>query len=75
MTITKKDCKLAGVENIEGYYKSILERYNKKEYKIAYRMYSFLSDKAKVLAALYNNSKPQGLGFLHFNPTNRDDFC
>jgi len=24
--------------------------------------------KAEVLAALYNNSKPQGLGFLHFNP-------
>jgi hypothetical protein len=24
--------------------------------------------KAKVLAALYNNSKPQGMGFLHYNP-------
>lgn len=24
--------------------------------------------KAEVLAALYNNSKPQGLGFLHFDP-------
>lgn len=23
-------------------------------------------DKAKVLATLYNNSKPQGLGFMHF---------
>lgn len=26
-------------------------------------------DKAEVLAALYNHSKPQGLGFLHFDPT------
>ena len=25
-------------------------------------------DKADVLAALYNNSRPQGLGFLQFNP-------
>ncbi len=25
-------------------------------------------DKSKVLAALYNASKPQGMGFLHFNP-------
>jgi len=25
-------------------------------------------NKAEVLAALYNCSKPQGLGFLHFNP-------
>lgn len=25
-------------------------------------------NKAEVLAALYNNSKPQGLGFLHFDP-------
>jgi hypothetical protein len=25
-------------------------------------------DKAAVLAALYNNSMPQGLGFLHFKP-------
>jgi hypothetical protein len=25
-------------------------------------------DKAEVLAALYNNSKPQGLGFLHYTP-------
>lgn len=24
-------------------------------------------NKAEVLAALYNNSKPQGLGFLHFD--------
>jgi hypothetical protein len=24
--------------------------------------------KAKVLAALYNNSKPQGMGFLRYNP-------
>ena len=24
--------------------------------------------KAKVLAALYNNSHPQGMGFLHFDP-------
>lgn len=24
--------------------------------------------KASVLAALYNASKPQGMGFLHFNP-------
>lgn len=24
--------------------------------------------KAHVLAALYNNSRPQGLGFLHFTP-------
>ena len=23
--------------------------------------------KAKVLAALYNNSKPQGMGFMHFD--------
>ncbi len=26
-------------------------------------------DKAEVLAALYNASKPQGMGFLHFDPT------
>ena len=25
-------------------------------------------DKAEVLAALYNNSKPLGLGMLHFTP-------
>lgn len=25
-------------------------------------------DKAQVLMSLYNNSHPQGLGFLHFNP-------
>ena len=25
-------------------------------------------DKAEVLAALYNNSHPHGLGFLHYNP-------
>ena len=25
-------------------------------------------DKAAVLAALYNSSRPLGLGFLHFNP-------
>ena len=25
-------------------------------------------DKAAVLAALYNNSKPQGMGFLHYDP-------
>lgn len=25
-------------------------------------------DKAEVLAALYNASKPQGLGFLHYTP-------
>jgi hypothetical protein len=25
-------------------------------------------DKAAVLAALYNNSRPVGLGLLHFNP-------
>jgi hypothetical protein len=25
-------------------------------------------NKAEVLAALYNNSKPQGMGFLHFTP-------
>jgi hypothetical protein len=25
-------------------------------------------DKAEVLAALYNNSRPQGMGFLHFEP-------
>lgn len=25
-------------------------------------------NKADVLAALYNNAKPLGLGFLHFNP-------
>ena len=25
-------------------------------------------DKAEVLAALYNASKPQGMGFLHYNP-------
>ena len=26
-------------------------------------------NKAKVLAALYNNSKPHGLGILHYDPT------
>lgn len=26
------------------------------------------NNRAKVLAALYNNSKPQGMGFLHFDP-------
>ena len=26
-------------------------------------------DKGDVLATLYNSSKPQGLGFLHFDPT------
>jgi len=26
------------------------------------------SDKAEVLAALYNNSHAQGMGFLHFTP-------
>jgi hypothetical protein len=26
-------------------------------------------DKSAVLAALYNNSKPQGLGFLHYEET------
>ena len=26
-------------------------------------------DKAAVLAALYNRSRPQGMGFLHFDPT------
>jgi hypothetical protein len=26
-------------------------------------------DKAKVLAALYNNSQPIGMGFIHFNPS------
>uniref|UniRef100_A0AAU8B7B7 Uncharacterized protein n=1 Tax=Dulem virus 39 TaxID=3145757 RepID=A0AAU8B7B7_9CAUD len=25
--------------------------------------------KSEVLATLYNNSRPQGLGFLHFDPT------
>lgn len=25
-------------------------------------------DKATVLAALYNRSRPQGMGFLHFDP-------
>ena len=25
-------------------------------------------DKAEVLAALYNSSRPQGMGFLHFTP-------
>lgn len=25
-------------------------------------------DKGEVLAALYNNSKPQGMGFLHYTP-------
>lgn len=25
--------------------------------------------KAAVLAALYNNSRPQGMGFLHYDPT------
>jgi hypothetical protein len=25
-------------------------------------------DKASVLAALYNNAKPQGMGFMHFTP-------
>lgn len=27
-------------------------------------------DKAAVLAALYNNAKPQGMGFLHYEPGN-----
>lgn len=27
------------------------------------------TNKAKVLAALYNNAKPQGMGFLHFDVT------
>lgn len=27
-------------------------------------------DKAEVLAGLYNNSKPLGMGFLHYKPTN-----
>lgn len=27
-------------------------------------------DKAEVLAALYNNSKPLGMGFLHYDPNN-----
>ena len=26
-------------------------------------------DKAKILAELYNNAQPLGLGFLHYNPT------
>lgn len=26
-------------------------------------------DKAAVLAALYNNARPQGMGFLHYDPT------
>lgn len=26
------------------------------------------ADKAEVLAALYNNSRPLGLGFLHYDP-------
>ena len=26
-------------------------------------------DKSEVLAALYNNAKPQGMGFLHYDPT------
>ena len=26
-------------------------------------------NKAEVLAALYNNSQPLGLGFLHYDPT------
>jgi hypothetical protein len=26
-------------------------------------------DKAEVLAALYNASKPQGMGFMHYDPT------
>ena len=26
------------------------------------------ADKAEVLAALYNRSRPQGLGYMHFNP-------
>jgi len=26
-------------------------------------------DKADVLAALYNNSRPLGMGYLHFDPT------
>lgn len=26
------------------------------------------NDKGKVLATLYNNSKPLGMGFLHFDP-------
>jgi hypothetical protein len=30
-------------------------------------------DKAKALCALYNNSKPQGLGFLHAVPGNLDE--
>lgn len=27
-------------------------------------------NKAEVLAALYNNAKPQGMGFLHYTPDN-----
>lgn len=30
-------------------------------------------DKAKVLAALYNNAKPQGMGFLHYTPKPMDE--
>lgn len=26
-------------------------------------------DKAAVLAALYNASRPQGMGFMHYDPT------
>lgn len=29
--------------------------------------------KAKILSALYNSSKPQGLGFLHFKPEDMDE--
>ena len=29
-------------------------------------------DKADVLAALYNNAKSQGMGFLHYNPKDMD---
>lgn len=25
-------------------------------------------DKVKLLAALYNHAKPQGMGYLHYNP-------
>ena len=31
--------------------------------------------KAAVLAALYNASKPQGMGFLQFNPKPMDESC
>ena len=36
-------------------------------------MINFNGRKVKALAALYNNSKPLGKGFLHFTPEDMDE--